>query len=251
MSPAATIERMYERPRTAATAGGWPTRLERADMEQLTLGLFAPPDPAPGERLNADQARQLRDLGFKRCLPSGCSKVLPISSFGVGKSQTDGLQSTCKDCLARRWRAFYEENREAERERCREYYKTIADDVCRRTREYQKNNPDIVLKQKRAWRKSNAEKVRLYARRYRALVRDAPVNDLTEDQVADVWAEYNGICYIPGCGAEAKELDHIVPLSGGGGNTKSNVAPACVNCNRSKGAKPLDEWLATRTKGQA
>jgi 5-methylcytosine-specific restriction endonuclease McrA len=37
-------------------------------------------------------------------------------------------------------------------------------------------------------------------------------------------------------------IDHIYPLSRGGGNVLENLALACEPCNLSKGAKTLDEW---------
>lgn len=37
-------------------------------------------------------------------------------------------------------------------------------------------------------------------------------------------------------------VDHIHPISRGGGNVLENLALACEPCNLSKGAKTLDEW---------
>ena len=47
------------------------------------------------------------------------------------------------------------------------------------------------------------------------------------------------------CGAQGvqMECDHIVPISKGGDNDPSNLVAACVPCNRSKGAKSVEEWL--------
>lgn len=39
------------------------------------------------------------------------------------------------------------------------------------------------------------------------------------------------------------ECDHIVPAKEGGAATLENLATACRQCNRSKGAKPLGEWV--------
>lgn len=46
------------------------------------------------------------------------------------------------------------------------------------------------------------------------------------------------------CGASpgALECDHVVPLAMGGVSVMENLATACKPCNRSKGAKTLDEW---------
>jgi 5-methylcytosine-specific restriction endonuclease McrA len=38
--------------------------------------------------------------------------------------------------------------------------------------------------------------------------------------------------------------DHLMPLSRGGNHTAANVAPACLPCNLSKGAKVVAEFLA-------
>lgn len=42
------------------------------------------------------------------------------------------------------------------------------------------------------------------------------------------------------------EFDHIFPVSRGGKDVPSNITLACVPCNRSKGAKTLREWMASR-----
>jgi HNH endonuclease len=38
------------------------------------------------------------------------------------------------------------------------------------------------------------------------------------------------------------EADHRMPYAKGGPTTPENLAPACRTCNRSKGAKALEEW---------
>lgn len=44
------------------------------------------------------------------------------------------------------------------------------------------------------------------------------------------------------------ELDHVVPISMGGGHTADNVAPACRGCNASKNNKKLIVWMYERTQ---
>jgi 5-methylcytosine-specific restriction endonuclease McrA len=41
----------------------------------------------------------------------------------------------------------------------------------------------------------------------------------------------------------APELDHVVPISRGGGHTRANTACACRACNKRKHAKPLHEVM--------
>lgn len=48
------------------------------------------------------------------------------------------------------------------------------------------------------------------------------------------------------CGASRVRLecDHVFPVSRGGTDDEWNLVTACVPCNRSKGAKTLEEWLS-------
>lgn len=49
------------------------------------------------------------------------------------------------------------------------------------------------------------------------------------------------------CGQEDGpfEVDHVVPVSKGGGDHPENLCCACRACNRSKGAKLLEDWCAS------
>jgi len=53
-----------------------------------------------------------------------------------------------------------------------------------------------------------------------------------------------GVCYYCGRSTVAKDLtmDHIVPISRGGKSTKSNVVPACRECNYKKKHLLPMEW---------
>jgi len=49
------------------------------------------------------------------------------------------------------------------------------------------------------------------------------------------------------CGSRKQiTQDHLTPISRGGNHTAENVAPACLPCNLSKGAKAVSEFLAER-----
>jgi hypothetical protein len=53
----------------------------------------------------------------------------------------------------------------------------------------------------------------------------------------------NGCDY---CGFPAVEVDHIVPVSRGGGMALSNLAPACYECNHEKLDQTVAEWAQSR-----
>ena len=61
---------------------------------------------------------------------------------------------------------------------------------------------------------------------------------------ADIMSVTGNACVY--CGRYASTLDHIQPLSAGGGHRKCNLAPACQACNYGKADKPLGEWLRGR-----
>lgn len=50
------------------------------------------------------------------------------------------------------------------------------------------------------------------------------------------------------CGAElttaTMHVDHVIPVSRGGGNNDSNLVASCRPCNLSKGARTAEEWLS-------
>lgn len=52
-----------------------------------------------------------------------------------------------------------------------------------------------------------------------------------------------GACAYCGDAEGPFEVDHVVPLARGGPNVESNLACACVPCNRSKRAHLLTEWM--------
>lgn len=45
------------------------------------------------------------------------------------------------------------------------------------------------------------------------------------------------------CGRIFETMDHILPISSGGGTTLTNVVPCCKDCNTAKGASV---WLPAR-----
>lgn len=43
---------------------------------------------------------------------------------------------------------------------------------------------------------------------------------------------------------DAREHDHMRPLSRGGVHSAANIAPCCLDCNSGKGAMTFDKWIA-------
>ena len=60
-----------------------------------------------------------------------------------------------------------------------------------------------------------------------------------------LWRSTDGRCIYCGDGlTPGWHVDHMVPLARGGSNDPHNLAPACPDCNTTKGAAPLRQWLA-------
>lgn len=60
---------------------------------------------------------------------------------------------------------------------------------------------------------------------------------------AEVFEAWAGWCIY--CPSPATELDHLTPLSRGGQDERTNVAPVCRGCNASKSNLTLIEWALT------
>jgi len=58
--------------------------------------------------------------------------------------------------------------------------------------------------------------------------------DLSVSEWIKILDEHNRSCVY--CGGQFTDMDHVIPVSSGGGTTKSNVVPSCSRCNTDKNA---------------
>lgn len=110
-------------------------------------------------------------------------------------------------------------------------------------------NLEIYRAKRRAWYAKNLEVNRSTTARRRAIRMGAPVSELESiRRWCQSWMTKRAVrCYwcsgkFKGCDCEQ---DHVIPLSGGGAHSISNLVVSCFNCNRSKHARPLEKWNAT------
>jgi 5-methylcytosine-specific restriction endonuclease McrA len=59
---------------------------------------------------------------------------------------------------------------------------------------------------------------------------------------AEIKQRFGRTCAYCGCTPRFLTLDHVVPQTQGGLNTRSNLAAVCQRCNLSKGSRPLWVW---------
>lgn len=72
--------------------------------------------------------------------------------------------------------------------------------------------------------------------------RDRPPTHEWQTIRAAVFERDGHVCRYCGEMADPAECDHVTPVALGGGHGMDNLVTACVPCNRSKGATPVDEW---------
>ena len=198
-------------------------------------------------------------MDTKVCTKCGIEK--PVSEFYVHIRNSSGYSPRCKECAREDMRLYHQSPKGKEASHV--YYlsnphkwninrlpysewseerkaKTIKrDKVYKQSEEYK----EYMRKYQREYRKTpegKAEKARSRHKR-RSTMKDA-VNDLTATEWEEIKEAQDYRCAL--CG-EVRPLqrDHIIPVTKGGGLTKSNVQGLCCHCNPHKRDKLMEEIL--------
>lgn len=186
---------------------------------------------------------------------STCKKVKETSEFNKDSNVKIGVKASCRECqskytlkyrrenredLLKRKRKYREENREKINKKHNEYYQKNKDKAKEFGRKYYKENKKWIDKRNRKYMKDNPHVI-YKARRKRKERENEVISDLTEKEWLDTILFFNNECAYCGNGGKL-EKDHLVPLSKGGGFTKSNIIPSCRKCNSSKFNNRFLEW---------
>lgn len=133
----------------------------------------------------------------------------------------------------------------SDKEKSQIRYRENRDVLLERNREYRRSEKGRArrLEKKREYRKT--EKGKAAMRRYEINRRAREKNAkgrLTKDSVKMRFEYYGNKCKY--CGdTENLQVEHQIPLSRGGTNWPSNIAPACAKCNCDKGTMTNAEYL--------
>ena len=128
----------------------------------------------------------------------------------------------------------------------REYLEKNADRVQKRGMEYREKNKDVIAQKKASYYEQNPHQIRAANSKRRALLLQAE-GSFTQKDVDTIIKSQKYLCIVCHCKlATTYEVDHIVPLSAGGTNLKTNLQVLCKPCNRSKGAKDPIAFMQAR-----
>lgn len=166
---------------------------------------------------------QYISITTKKC--SVCNEIKPVSEFNRDGNKLDGYGSLCKPCNIIYQKTYRDKNH---------------DILVKKTHETYRRNRAVLLQKKREYNKTPRGKVTKsrnhHIRRQRI---KSNVCSLTAEQWNKVLQNQNNRCNICGkvfCKSRPATMDHIIPVSKGGGLTFENVQALCRSCNCSKSA---------------
>ena len=145
---------------------------------------------------------------------------------------------------------YYQKNILAIKEKKRESYLKSRDKVLARAKTYREINKEAVQAKTKEWCKNNPERLRYLSAKKEAIRRARKQGNATEAYDRDsIFKRDNGVCYL--CFSEIDRelrhphpysfsIDHILPISKGGGDTPSNVKSAHLRCNMVKHDTVID-----------
>jgi 5-methylcytosine-specific restriction endonuclease McrA len=190
-----------------------------------------------------------------------CGEIKPFSMFYANNGGKHGLRSNCKQCQDVMTVAWAKANAEklkaikaasylanAKRISERDSAKHAANPEKQRARSAAKYaaNPEKAKAANADWAKRNPEARSAHARNRRAIKRKAEGAHTASD-IRALLALQKCMCVV--CKTNIKDsyhVDHIQPLSKGGGNDKHNLQLLCPACNLQKHAKHPVDFMQSR-----
>lgn len=206
---------------------------------------------------------------LKKC--SRCGEEKPLSAFNARNGTPCGKQSFCKECNKkytsqwekehrdesnarhRKWRSknveynrdrvkqWAIENPEKQKERSLRWRKNNKEYDKERAQKWRDENREKVREQGRKWYSKNKESRRIYNRSRKAQKKRPGSYTLIDIKI--LLAAQKNKCLACKKNFTADDnytVDHIVPLSKGGGNDITNIQLLHLKCNCKKKTKTID-----------
>lgn len=182
-----------------------------------------------------------------------CNQVKPVDAFYNNRTTADGKSVYCKNCLSYRNSTYRKANPEKVKQTNRASKKRNYAKVKQTRKKYEATNRELVNARKRLWAKNNKEKVKeinqrsyrknpgLFAenrRRRYAVLKNVETFAVSAKDYQKLYSQACLYCQ----STKQIEVDHVHPLSKGGRHSVGNLAPACLQCNRSKKDLFVMQW---------
>jgi len=217
----------------------------------------------------SDEWQKNKTKGLHHC--GKCKQWLNPSEFYPNPSKKNGIHHHCKDCTIKQASEYYHADKDRTHQKNRERYWNNKEKEQAEFKKWYSANAERQRQKARTWHKENYHRVRdkrqEYAKNWRntrgkewysspegrfytnraAQVRRKRAklveNTLTKEQWFEILRVQNHTCL--GCNRKFTNIlkptiDHVVPLSKGGGLTKENTQALCRNCNSRKHTKTID-----------
>lgn len=202
-------------------------------------------DPLAGGpmRPNAVAGQQVRDFpdGTRAC--NVCDQRLPLESFPKDGGGTGGRRSNCPDCHSAKSRAWYAANRE--RQAARQLERRNANVEQHRQWDMERYERDREKRIALATQQAHKRRLRMLAGEYDRTVTRTNLRHQYGDQCFYCSTVMDFATYTHQTKpANLASIEHVWPISKGGGHTWDNVVLACLSCNLRKNARTIDEWAA-------
>jgi len=165
--------------------------------------------------------------GWQFC--ASCHYLLPLEEFHRDRQAKNGHSSSCKECAITRARRSYRERAQAAKDVQKLYYES---------------NKPAIAEQQASYVARFPQKYSLIKRSYRARARVAIDVPFAKEDIKRQYKLQRGRCYYYTRPLrKVFELDHVIPVSKGGGNESGNVVCACPECNKRKYTSDAEEFM--------
>lgn len=169
----------------------------------------------------------------------GCTTYAPESPCGICGTKERYVSGPCVKCCKDR----FERDRDQRLEKLKLWGDKNKEKLKEARKRHVNKNREKINERER--KRRDRDEYRLKRAAYQRIRKHKlrAGGDLSKTCVEEINVEQKGLCNI--CKIEleksGKHIDHIVPISRGGKNTKSNCQLLCPTCNLKKGNKLMEE----------
>ena len=90
---------------------------------------------------------------------SKCKVEKPLTEFYKRNDNKSGFRNDCKDCLSKRKKKYYKENKKEHQKRGQKYYQLNKDEIKLRTKKWRENNNEYYKESMKKYFKNNKERL--------------------------------------------------------------------------------------------